>query len=157
MRGITLWQPWASLVAFGLKQYETRHWYTSYRGPLLIHAAKRKAKPEDLKNIVIGAIDRGATREQLELLDQLYRSELPLGAIVALTELTDCLEMSEQKTKWQIHIPSQTAVERLAGNWKNGRFAWKLENIRALPEPIIASGKQGFWIPTKETMEGISI
>lgn len=26
MRAITLWQPWASLVAVGAKKYETRSW-----------------------------------------------------------------------------------------------------------------------------------
>lgn len=42
VRALTLWQPWASLVAVGAKTIETRGWSTDYRGPLLIHAAKRK-------------------------------------------------------------------------------------------------------------------
>ncbi|TRU31740.1 MAG: ASCH domain-containing protein [Microcystis aeruginosa Ma_QC_B_20070730_S2] len=41
MKAISLWQPWASLVANGLKLYETRGWPTKYRGVLAIHAAKR--------------------------------------------------------------------------------------------------------------------
>lgn len=40
MRALTLHQPWASLVAVGVKTIETRGWSTTYRGPLLIHAAK---------------------------------------------------------------------------------------------------------------------
>jgi len=40
LRGFTLTQPWASLVAGGAKHNETRDWYTSYRGLLAIHAAK---------------------------------------------------------------------------------------------------------------------
>lgn len=40
MKTISLWQPWASLVAIKAKRIETRSWYTSYRGPLAIHAAK---------------------------------------------------------------------------------------------------------------------
>lgn len=40
---LTLWQPWASLVAWEEKRIETRSWSTSYRGPLVIHAAKRFA------------------------------------------------------------------------------------------------------------------
>lgn len=40
---LTLWQPWASLVAAGVKTVETRHWSTKYRGPLIIHAAARRA------------------------------------------------------------------------------------------------------------------
>lgn len=38
MRAITLHQPWASLVAHGVKLDETRSWRTPYRGPLAIHA-----------------------------------------------------------------------------------------------------------------------
>ena len=37
---ITLTQPWATLVALGVKRIETRSWRTPYRGLLGIHAAK---------------------------------------------------------------------------------------------------------------------
>lgn len=39
MKVLTLHQPWASLVALGVKTIETRSWSTAYRGPLAIHAA----------------------------------------------------------------------------------------------------------------------
>lgn len=41
MKALTLCQPWASLIAWGEKQYETRSWSTDYRGLLAIHASKR--------------------------------------------------------------------------------------------------------------------
>lgn len=31
MKAISLWQPWASLMAVGAKRYETRSWGTLYR------------------------------------------------------------------------------------------------------------------------------
>lgn len=40
MKALSLTQPWATLVATGAKQIETRSWSTKYRGPLYIHAAK---------------------------------------------------------------------------------------------------------------------
>lgn len=46
MKAISLWQPWATLIATGAKQIETRSWATSYRGPIAIHAAKRKVRKE---------------------------------------------------------------------------------------------------------------
>ena len=46
MRAISLWQPWASVVALGSKRIETRHWSTGHRGPLAIHAAKRRVRGE---------------------------------------------------------------------------------------------------------------
>ena len=41
MKALTLWQPWASLVALGHKRIETRCWSTKYRGDLAIHAAAK--------------------------------------------------------------------------------------------------------------------
>lgn len=38
MKAITLHQPWASLIALGVKTVETRSWNTNYRGTLAIHA-----------------------------------------------------------------------------------------------------------------------
>ena len=40
MKVITLKQPWATLVAEGLKKYEFRSWKLNYRGEILIHAGK---------------------------------------------------------------------------------------------------------------------
>ena len=44
MKALTVYQPWASLIACGSKTLETRRWATKYRGPLAIHAAKRPYK-----------------------------------------------------------------------------------------------------------------
>ena len=40
MKVITIKQPFATLIAEGLKEYEFRTWKTSYRGEILIHAGK---------------------------------------------------------------------------------------------------------------------
>ncbi len=42
MKALSLWQPWASLIALGVKTIETRSWATNYRGPLAIHAGLRR-------------------------------------------------------------------------------------------------------------------
>lgn len=41
MKVITLIQPWATLIALGEKQIETRSWSTKYRGEIAIHAGKK--------------------------------------------------------------------------------------------------------------------
>ena len=38
MKVLTLKQPWATLVAEGIKKYEFRSWKIKYRGKVLIHA-----------------------------------------------------------------------------------------------------------------------
>jgi len=41
MKAISIRQPWAGLIALGIKDIEIRSWNTNYRGPILIHAAKK--------------------------------------------------------------------------------------------------------------------
>lgn len=41
MKALSLWNPWASLMAVVAKKIETRSWPTSYRGATAIHAAKK--------------------------------------------------------------------------------------------------------------------
>src|SRR4051812_15214449 len=40
MRGLTLLQPWGTLMAIGAKRIETRSWDTEYTGLVLIHSSK---------------------------------------------------------------------------------------------------------------------
>jgi hypothetical protein len=119
-KAISLWQPWASLISIGKKKYETRHWPTSYRGKLLICAAKKKPKQAELDRF-------GLTPE-----------DAPLGVAICICDLIDCIEMTEE------FISQQTQLERDCGNWQPGRYAWKLENIQPV-EPKPVRGYQGLW------------
>ena len=118
---ISLHQPWASLIASGHKRYETRSWPTSYRGPIAIHAAK-KIEPDSRLLNLLGAAE----------------SDVPRGAVVAIADLVNCIQMDAH------FIEAQSDTERMCGDWSVGRWAWELENIRAI-EPISARGMQGLW------------
>jgi hypothetical protein len=124
VKAITLHQPWAYLVG-RYKWFETRSWLTNYRGKIAIHAAKKQHD----------------TEEWCSLLQDLLPpvEELIFGAVVAIADLTDCILMTEEL------INQQPQIELRCGNWKPGRYAWKLKNIQILPEPIPAKGKQGLW------------
>jgi activating signal cointegrator 1 len=124
MKALSLTQPWATAVALGLKQWETRSWPTGYRGKLYIHAAK---------GFPGWAKDFARSQPLIPAL-----SELPLGAIVCVCEVTECRqtaslvgELSEQEREW--------------GDYSPGRFAFKLENVRAIPRPVLARGALGLW------------
>ncbi len=41
LRVLSVRQPWAYLIAAGIKGIENRSWSTHYRGPVLIHAGRR--------------------------------------------------------------------------------------------------------------------
>lgn len=154
IRMLTLWQPWASLIAKRLKRFETRSWSTSYRGLIAIHAAKRPVNKDEVLPIRYAVGGGGCTHEELAAIDECLEAthKLPLGCVVAIAELTGCFAMHQRKTVGtyvdlpgcgHIFIDPQSVLERAVGNWQPGRCAWKLENILALPEPIPAKGGQG--------------
>lgn len=41
MKAITILQPWASLIVWGEKQFETGNWQSKHRGPIAIQAGRR--------------------------------------------------------------------------------------------------------------------
>lgn len=47
MKTLTVKQPWAWAIIHGPKRIENRSWWTRYRGPLLIHAAKSRERLGD--------------------------------------------------------------------------------------------------------------
>lgn len=129
IRAITLWQPWAGLIANQVKLVETRSWSTNYKGTILIHSAKRPVYQSELEPFSEYVSNFDFTQD--------------LGKIVAIAELTDCILMTEE------FIEKQSELERLCGNWQPGRYAWKLTEIRKI-DPIPCQGKQGLWIPPKD-------
>lgn len=124
MKAVSLWQPWAQAITHRLKRNETRGWSTRYRGPLAIHAAKRWEKDQIVFN---------------ELLREhgLVIADLAFGAVVAVAWLVDVQPVEAMTTI--------SASERLLGDYSPGRFAWILEDVQALREPLPFAGKQGFF------------
>lgn len=140
MKIITLWQPWATFIALNLKGCETRSWETGYRGKIAIHAAKRHIDP-DGKYVI---------RLVHELTDAMVphkRNDYPLGCIIAIADLVDCRCMDTN------FIAEQSDLELALGYWQSGRFAWQLDNILALPEPIPYRGSQGLCDVRPETLK----
>lgn len=132
-KALTLHQPWATIIALGLKQVETRSWPTAYRGPLAIHAGRAPLEPGMLTVCTaLANAGLGVTLVQVET------AVYPLGAIVATCDLVGCVRMEEETIK------QARLVERCLGDWKPGRFAWHLDNIRPCA-PIHARGAQGLW------------
>jgi hypothetical protein len=156
MKALTLTQPWATLIAVGAKTIETRSWGTGYRGPLAIHAAKGFGELKDRAGLqaicarpafyqaLIGAVEAG-------LLTVPAVDSLPRGAIVAVAELVSVwkahlipdvltLEWGTRDGTWRM-----TPQERAFGDYRAGRWAWLLANVRRLPEPVSCKGALSLW------------
>ncbi len=158
MKAITLWQPWASLLALGLK-HETRSWATSYRGLIAIHAAAKdvmssiKAFPRETRHAMAEAIKPAIPPDGTTI------HHIPRGAVIATGDLVECYKILGVRKhrlpsgKWLVSVQAAGRIrdiqitndDLLFGDWSPGRYAWELANVRMLPEPIPAKGGQRIW------------
>jgi activating signal cointegrator 1 len=155
MKALTLTQPWATLVAIGAKKIETRSWSTYYRGPLAIHAAKTLPTncrsslwfQEPFLTALSGTL---VTRTKDDIWDRLkgHPENLHLGCVIATCMLANVFEIEENRfayPSWsKFYIPPDEP-ELSFGDYTPGRFAWILEDVKRLLEPIPAKGALGLW------------
>lgn len=123
MKAITIKQPWASLIVAGIKDIENRTWKTSFRGRVLIHAAKTPVKEGlmALNNLQLFALMNRANWEQ-------EFSNVPNGAIIGSVEIVDCVK--DHSSRWA----------------EKGVWNWVLANPIMFNEPIMdVKGKLSFW------------
>ena len=129
IKAITIHQPWASLIAAGVKEYETRSWETGYRGLIAIHAGQTKTTMRYVDFECVNADDLACLPDPM-----------PLGAVVAVARLVDCVLTTRLLDEGNI-----SDREYELGNFAPGRFGWKLEIVTVFDEPIPARGQQGLW------------
>lgn len=129
MKAITVYQPWASLLASGMKQYETRSWKTDYRGPIAIHAGKKAFLSSNVSFLVLEEFNRRFPQGM---------DMLPLGCIVATAELVACHKVDKA------FLQTLTETERLLGDYMLGRYAWEFSDMMAI-DPIPTKGFMKLW------------
>lgn len=135
MKALTLWQPWASLLAYREKKVETRGWQTKYRGPVAIHSAL--AIPRwlgDSRN----SQDFHDAMMKIAYANGMFETGMPKGVILAVGDLV-AIEPTE---KVRDDLSPQ---ELLFGNYEDGRFAWFFENVRRFDAPISVKGNRMLW------------
>lgn len=148
MKAISLWQPWASAITYGTKVHETRSW----RPPLAlvgqrlaIHAAKRKMPYDELSDLFYDI--RTAARlkgwedvsDGTKLYGKLYQ-DLPHGAILGHARLEGVYS-----TNNEAYVSSLSPLDYALGNYAPDRWAWKLDDLVVLDEPLPYKGAQGLF------------
>lgn len=130
MKTLSIKQPWASLIAHGIKDVENRTWKTNFRGRILIHSTA-KGEPDFTFN-----------HEQHLAIP--FEFECPYSAIIGEVDIVDCV----------INHSSIWAEKGKAfnlngyGHGENYKpiFNWVLENAELYDEPILnVKGKLSFW------------
>jgi len=158
IRGLSLTQPWATLVATGAKRIETRSWTNHYRGWLAIHAAKGlesiggidglkwQVQQEPFRRAVMDVFPAGVT----------YAEAFPLGAIVAVVQLHDIGRIVRRADGAVIVKRQPVEGDELAfGDYTAGRFGWRFTNIWRLSEPVQCRGALGVWVPPPDVVAQI--
>ena len=140
MPAISLWQPYASLIAVGAKPYETRHWCAPKRligQRIAIHAAARKPTRAELDEIFDDVADALGFCH--------WHLRVPYGAVVC----TAYLAGSYQVTHWNGQKPVLAVKGEIEddgfGDYHTGRWCWELRDVQPYKEPIPAKGAQGWW------------
>lgn len=175
MKALTLQQPWAQLVALGVKTIETRSWSTKYRGRLLIHAGAKRPRTFQHRNIDIPPpmwIDQNDIHRYWEWFEHpddpfhggAMRWQGPLGAIVAVCDLVDVVPILEPTVELALADPRPCVVpygDELS-LWRGNAAGWGIDDQLAYGDftpgrfawildnieplyPMPAKGKQGLW------------
>lgn len=149
-KALSLLQPWASLVAMGAKQIETRSWNTKHRGLLLIHASKGQKVGFDF-----------CLQNEPSIQSLLTFKSLPFGAIIGCVKLEGvhksetffCQPEEPSRGKW-IQIGEQ---EKAFGDYSPGRYGWLLSEPVMFNQPIPCKGSLGLWTPDERTSQLVDL
>jgi hypothetical protein len=127
IKAVSIKQPWANLIAYGLKDIESRTWQTNYRGPLAIHASKKvdQAGVEWLKGYFLP--------------DEINKFEKSRGAIIGICNLKNIYRYSSERAfldHFDRHFVPLNAMVK---------YGWELSNITPLDFPIPYRGALGLF------------
>lgn len=152
---ITIQQPYATLYAAGLKLIETRPSASSYRGTMLIHAAKHTPKEK------LQLCETEPFYSALASLGISSFSALPSAAIIGSVDLYHCAKIVHPDTartyqkeieegKYMLPPPDP---ELSFGYYQPNYYAWLGFNHRQLEEPLPYTNGQGYYLRLRENIK----
>ena len=139
MSCLTLWQPYASLAALGIKHSETRHWSAGFNNVgqrIGIHAAQRGMTPSEIAWFNAACACEGIS---------LRARDLPLGVMLATARLTGIHRIITHRRGTALldgHAPIPLDAW---GTYTPGRWVYLLDQVEPLVKPVAASGRQRWW------------
>ena len=153
MKAISIKQPWASLIANGIKDIENRTWATKYRGKILIHASAISVKTLE------GTIFTDEQWKEMgeEMIGNMILNNFPKSAIIGEVDIVDCVINHEsiwaEKSEFQCCGIFPTNDCNPCGHFKSEKskgikqiYNWVLANPVLYEKPILnVKGKLSFW------------
>ena len=148
---ITIWQPWASLIAAGGKRFEFRSWpapsrYLNQR--VAIHAGARPVRVSEIRDLLAKLQSPHAAETGVDpaiaipLLERALNAPkaMPLSSVVCTARLGRPIRNAELGRELGIALPMNDSDRDEHSNW-----GWPLTEIRVLEPFVPARGSQGWW------------
>lgn len=149
MKALSIKQPWASLIAHGIKDIENRTWKTNFRGRIYIHASGIRVKSELLDNYISTEmfidVQKKIRSKGIEERTADYLSKEPISAIIGEVDIVDCVinhpSIWAEKSKETLIEPDVSVVMK-----SDAIYNWVLANPVLYEKPILeVKGKLSFW------------
>lgn len=119
MKALSIRQPWAWLIAHGIKTVENRSWKTAFRGRFFIHASEKFDMSAKNYAEFKRELEKGAREDGIDITLPASPSDFETGGIIGAIDLVDCVTECEDEYDQAWHIP--------------GNFAFLLDNAEPLP------------------------
>ena len=143
MKAISIKQPWAYLIASGIKDIENRTWKTKFRGRVLIHSSKTEYEtPMYLLND--RQYDSIMQEKRIEI-----NNSLEYGCIIGSVEIVGCV-INHSSIWAEKSIDCKDGCQDVencpVGKCQHLIYNWVLSNPILFDEPILnVKGKLRFW------------
>lgn len=124
MKAITVYQPYAQLIALGIKSFETRPYKTNIRGRIAVHAAA--SVPRRFLLGFVEAVMNLRSRGEISSTEYAFLNGLTEnthGAVIGTVELCGCVPVESIRD-------TISASERAFGDYSDGRWAWELKRAQ---------------------------
>ena len=140
---LTMHQPWASLLVYGIKRIEGRSWCTRYRGKLWIHAAAKEPEVDITRECE-------AQYRKLYLMDGVNPQDIvfprvyPTSCLLGCVQLVGCVSqaMLQQLEPLSDSLRTESASEQ----------CWLCESPQRLIMPFPMGGQHKLWKLDRRTV-----
>lgn len=127
---LSMYQPWASLLVYGFKRFEGRHWDTNYRGPLWIHAGSKEPDEATIKSV------EAQYKKLYEGVDMPpFPQSYPTGVVIGVVDLQDVIDQK---------VYTETVPKKFTGE-STSEHLFVVRNPRRLNVNIRCTGNKGIF------------
>lgn len=148
MKSLSIKQPWAQLIAEGIKDIENRTWPTKFRGRIYIHAsAKRSFYPSEYEIFLTDAQLECISHFDENSVRHIQYKEGITRAIIGEVDIIDCVINHPSIWAEKTTVSGIVIDGKLIGKDET-IYNWVLANPVLYETPIInVKGKLSFWEP----------